>query len=342
MGRKHHKCEDKIKAKRISAEKIKTQKLSACKVTAHEVDTKSLNVQDFSIDGVSFQDYLLANSGADFKLVFDEVDPNPPQDCNWGPNSRYPKKPEKVNADVFKCLCETLNREIYDSGDPQRPSLNQRLKNGRERLNQIYPGEYEQVGDIEVVGSITFVPYYPIFGLSEDPKLKEILHFYTKVGWNVEVANTQLEDPFDPNNTNIIKGSRVGAIYLQYAYIDKETGECKSKLYDLGIRQFEPSIDYDPTEDPDCVISWGEKYMGYQSFETKAVKEMYDNMPNPDDGAAVQLVILREPGLVVYFPGGCDDEDKRVSTVVTNPNCTSNCVGNASSSVSADVQQGGK
>lgn len=412
MGRYHRKnkkCDDRVK-------KVKANKVSTCKLKAHDACVKNLDAKNVEIRGVNLDDYLLASSPADFKILFDEVDPNPPADCNWGVNSRYPKKPENVNEEVFKCLCNTLNTEIYDGDN----SLNQRLKAGRERLNNLYPGQYPQVGDVEVVGSMTFVPYYRVFGEATDPTLKEFINFYTKLGWNIELANSQFKDPIgdlltmnalttgsagssvltvnkinhgltvgtpiglinadefdgissedlnkshtvvsvlDANrftidvspstanvgnvngggdeitlrNLTVIPGPRTASIYFQYAYVDKETGTCESKLYDLGNRQFQPSIDYDPTEDPNCVISWGEKYMGYQSFATDVVTTMYENMPNPEDGAAVQIVIIREPGLVVYFPGGCEDESRGSQTVITNPSCVSNCVGNASASQS--------
>ena len=142
------------------------------------------------------------------------------------------------------------------------------------------------------------------------------------------------------------QGPRVCSIYIHYGYIEKATGLVKVKLLDLGNRQFEPTIDFDPNDDLNCTQSWGEKYAGFRAVPGIVTQTMMNEMTNPDGSlnpnntGAIQLVILRETGILTYFPGGCDNPDSRsIQTQVTNPNCVTNCAGNANatSSVSTTV-----
>ena len=153
---------------------------------------------------------------------------------------------------------------------------------------------------------------------------------------------TQFTGTFPP-------GPRVASIYIHYGYIEKNTGLVKVQMYDLGNRQFEPTIDYDPQDDPECVTSWGEKFNGFRPLAGEMVYRVADNMRtpqgalDPNNTGCIQLVILRETGIIAYFPGGCDENggDKRaITTQITNPNCIFNCTGNATSTASVSTTVG--
>lgn len=139
----------------------------------------------------------------------------------------------------------------------------------------------------------------------------------------------------------LAQGLRIASIYLQYGYIDKNTGNVKVVMYDLGNRQFQPTIDFDPTDDPLNLTSWGEKFAGYRSITSNIAALIFDNMPDPDDTGCLQLVILRETGIVAFFPSD-DDKSRAISTNVINPNCVSNCTanGNTSSATTEVTVQG--
>lgn len=138
-------------------------------------------------------------------------------------------------------------------------------------------------------------------------------------------------------------GPRVASIYLYYGYMEKETGQVVVKTYDLTNRQFEPTIDYDPEDDPQCVDSWGEKFGGYRPVASHIIYKIAENMRGADgkldinNTGCMQLAILRETGIIAYFPGGCSDDDRAISTVITNPSCINDCSGNATSSASTTV-----
>ncbi len=139
----------------------------------------------------------------------------------------------------------------------------------------------------------------------------------------------------------IPQGPRTCSIYLHYGYIDKDNN-VKVIPYDLGTRQFAPTIDFNPNEDPSCVTSWGEKYSGFRAINTNVFAEIWKTMKDLNDTGCFQLVILRETGVIVYVPGGCDENGDMinraaVTTQVNNPNCLSNCYssGNTSGSTNA-------
>lgn len=160
-----------------------------------------------------------------------------------------------------------------------------------------------------------------------------------KLNQSFNTGSIQFTGTFPP-------GPRVCSIYVHYGYIEKATGLVIVKMYDLGNRQFEPTIDYDPQDDPECVTSWGEKYNGFRPLAGEMILRVADNMRNsqgalnPNNTGCIQLVILRETGILAYFPGGCDDENRSITTQITNPNCVTNCTGNATSTSSVSTTVG--
>lgn len=150
---------------------------------------------------------------------------------------------------------------------------------------------------------------------------------------NPEDVNLNLSDV---NITGTLaQGPRIASIYIHYGYIEKKTGNVKVVAYDLGNRQFKPTIDFNPQDDPFNVQSWGEKYAGYRSITSNIAAMVWENMPDAEDTGCLQLVILRETGIIAFFPAStdcCDDKSRAISTVVVNPNCVTNCTANGNTS----------
>lgn len=130
------------------------------------------------------------------------------------------------------------------------------------------------------------------------------------------------------------KGPRIASIFLQYGYVEKESGNVKVVDYDLGNRQFQPTIDFDPNEDALNIESWGEKFSGYRAISTNIPALVFKNMSDPDNTGCLQLVIIRETGIIGFFPDE-EGDTRAISTVVNNPSCTSNCTANGTTSTAS-------
>ena len=86
--------------------------------------------------------------------------------------------------------------------------------------------------------------------------------------------------------------TRVVTILVQVGYINSTTQEFVYKQIDFGNRQFGPTYD----------TLYGEKYTGTVILPTDLITLMTEMMPDANNTAAVQLVVLAEDGVDIDIP----------------------------------------
>jgi hypothetical protein len=200
-------------------------------------------------------------------------------------------------------MLETARDAFFNPID----GLQARLTSGRARLGLPVPSK------IRLVGSITFAPWTRSF--PHDSSKSDFINYNTNMGWNLLCANTEQYINGNQANPGIV------SVYSQYGYIDKNTGLCRCEILEVGNKQFDPTIDYDPQ---DSSLSWGEQFIGTKTIDTEIVDLMIENMPDPKATGAVQLLFVAEEQMKVMRLAACDsDSEVRVNTSVAK--CQDNC-----------------
>ena len=298
----HHKDEEcVVKADKALFNRLESRNACIKKLSSDELKTKSLVV-----NGVDVNEILGVQASTGITADLDPVTCDP----NSILGEFTPQYLEKYNIrrDVFDAMLETGFETVY-SVPPQSEGLQFRLTQGRERLGLPKPSE------VRLVGSISFAPWTQSF--PDDPSKSDFINFNTEVEWNLQCANVEkFVDGFKPNPA-------VVSVYVQYGYIDKETGVCKCELIDLGNKQLDPTIDYVETSDPSTSESWGEQFMGLKVLDTGIIAQMYENMPDPKQTGGVQLLFFAEKEVEVLRLNSCQDSQNRVNSSVTS--CGNNC-----------------
>ena len=185
-----------------------------------------------------------------------------------------PVKPENVNQQVFDALLKVAedfresNLEIWNKG--------------RERLSlPPSPG-------VDIFGYLT-VPIAQNY-------CEDNVRLLNNLSYDLEIIN-----PFESLND-----VQIASIYINIGYIN-ESGQVIINNLQIGNRQFQGSIDYDPN---DVNNSFGEKFNGSLTLNTQAITDVYKLMSDLNNQAAVQLVLYAEKDLII-FEGGTGTSSKK-------------------------------
>ena len=258
-------------------EKIKPRKVKTIKLDAKCSDIKHIHAKDICTESLKAKTFIL-----------DDVDVNclltQPPVSNVGSNfdpevDGVPSKPEDVNQEVFDALLTV--------SETARTEYQTRWNVGRTRLGL-------DPKDVEIVGYKTQVPYVEGCGVEN-----QIVNFLSSMSFDFEIAN--------PNND--LNDILMASIYIQMAWIDQTTTDIIIAELQIGNRQFQASIDWDPLN-PNS--SFGEKFNGTLALNTNLIKEAFTNMPDLNNTAAIQLVLYAEEGLEVFTPASNQNRSRKV------------------------------
>lgn len=318
------KSDTRVKLSELSVAELKALDAILCDLTVKDTlnsrtaNLETANIKQLNIGNIDINRSLALAGAANFNSRFDEPIDIEAQDFR-------PKKPDNINQRVFDALFE----ELSDLSHVQA-----RLTEQRTRLGLPTEGR-----EVQLVGTITLPPQYRV--LPDDPARKDEIRKLTKIVWNLQCANPGTSEVVLENNPD--NDDKVIGVILKYAWL--EDGEVKIVTAAEQSSQFRPTIDFDPAEsvaNNDLFITGqAEKFHGNQPLDTRAIELLIEKMPDPEDTAAIQLIVVRERGLRVYFfEDGVDDELRQINSNVINPNCLSNCsstVGDQGGNVTTSV-----
>lgn len=267
-----------IKSSSIKSSSIKSSSVYACSLCSDKVTSQNVTTDSLVVGGENI-DIMMKKSK--FKTGATNVGYDPVTLDPESPLGIFtPIKPEGVNEDVFDTMLAIAKIEM--------DALSDRMQKGRDRL------DYPPVNELILVGSKS-IPSKWIVENENGDKMKRVPMNLT---WNLEIANALKRLVQDPDG-----GPRVISIFMQYGYIDSLEDQIVVELFDLGTRMFFPTIDFDPNEDPEDAVSWGEKFNGTRFISSKITNLINENMPDPNNTGCIQLLIIKEEGTFVYFPG---------------------------------------
>jgi PASTA domain len=201
-----------------------------------------------------------------------------------------PVKPEPVNPKVFLALLaeaekfSETNRQIWEKG--------------RERLDLL------PAPDVDIYGYITV----PIAFLNECGQGVKLVN---SLAYDVEIVNPNVD----------LNDILLASVQINIGYIN-QFGNTKVDNLQIGNRQFQGSIDYDPD---DLNESFGEKFNGTLNLNTNQINRIYKLMPDLNNQAALQLVLFGEKGLIIFEGGSGSSSSRSVQKkrAITNREITS-------------------
>ena len=289
---------DKIKVCELYAKEADITKIKACKVKAVEVDACKIKSKKVKTEKAIVENFEGKEINVDKittqKLIIGNIDVtnyilNAADNSNsFGFDNGV--KPDAVNQEVYDAL--------IDVAAISRLEYQQRYKEGRVRLN------LPENDGVDEVGIRTLVPFSVI---KNDEGGTDFITFLATLGFNVDAVNT-----LDENGGPLLAGILVSAGWIQAE--GPQAGEIIIEELEIGNRQFQPSVDG----------TFGEKYSSTVSLPTSIIQTIANNMPDPDNTGAVQLVMFAETGLEI-FEGG---KSKGITVVTCGDNCTVNTTNN--------------
>ena len=297
MGGQHKDDGCVLKADKAVFDRLETRAACIKKVDAEEVESTTLVV-----DGVDVNELL---GGPSSTGITSDLDPVTCKTSSiLGIYTPQYLEQYNIKKSVFDAMLKNAKEVVFGS-----EGLQSRLTQGRMRLGLPEPSK------VQLLGSISFAPWTQSF--PDDPSKSDLINYNTNLGWNLQCANVEKYiEGFKPNPS-------VVSVYIQYGYIDKETGLCKCELIDLGNKQLDPTIDYVETTDPSTSESGGEEFVGKKVLDTGIIARMYENMPDPKQTGGVQLLFFAEKQIQILRLNSCQDSQNRASSTVIK--CGNNC-----------------